>query len=60
MSMLNAFWKKLQRDERGVTSIEYALLGALIAMAIVGGVSVLGVEVEALYKLIAAQVPSQS
>ena len=42
MPTLDAEWKRFLRDERGVTSIEYALLGALIAMAIIGGVSALG------------------
>ncbi len=44
-------------DTRGVTSIEYALLGALIAMAIIGAVSLLGSNVKALYEMIAAEVP---
>ena len=59
MSTIQAQWKPFRSEERGVTSIEYALLGALIAMAIVGGVSALGGSVEALYKMIAAMVPSQ-
>lgn len=46
-----------RRDTRGVTSIEYALLGALIAMAIIGAVSLLGSNVKALYEMIAAEVP---
>jgi pilus assembly protein Flp/PilA len=46
-----------RRDTRGVTSIEYALLGALIAMVIIGAVSVLGSNVKALYQFIAAEMP---
>jgi len=46
-----------RRDTRGVTSIEYALLGALIAMVIIGAVSVLGSNVKALYEFIAAEMP---
>lgn len=59
MPTLDAQWKRFQRDERGVTSIEYALLGALIAMAIIGGVSVLSSSVESLYELIASSMPSR-
>ncbi|CAG9165031.1 hypothetical protein LMG23992_00177 [Cupriavidus laharis] len=47
----------LQRDTQGVTSIEYALLGALIAMVIVSAVSALGGSVLGLYQMIAARMP---
>jgi pilus assembly protein Flp/PilA len=36
------FFKKLRRNEDGATAIEYGLLAALIAVVIIGGVSVLG------------------
>lgn len=36
-------------DESGVTAIEYGLLAALIAVAIIGGVSATGTSIEALY-----------
>ena len=39
------FW----RDADGVSAIEYALLAALIAMAVLGGVSLLGQQVNILY-----------
>lgn len=42
------FW----RDEVGVTSIEYALVASLIAIAIVVGVSLLAVQVGNLYSRI--------
>lgn len=45
------------RLQRGVTSIEYALLGALIAMAIALTVSELGTAVAALYQYIADAMP---
>lgn len=48
---------KLLRDEQGVTSIEYALLGALIAMVILASVSALGSTVLSLYQMIAAEIP---
>lgn len=48
---------KLLRNEQGVTSIEYALLGALIAMVIITSVAALGSNVHSLYQMIAAAVP---
>lgn len=45
-----------RRRQSGVTSIEYALLGALIAVAIVMGVSSLGVSVNDLYSLVSGAV----
>lgn len=44
--------KSAARDEAGVTSIEYALLGTLIALAIVTGVGLVGIEVKALWTTI--------
>ncbi|WP_432259420.1 Flp family type IVb pilin [Cupriavidus sp. TMH.W2] len=49
-------WQLVLQDEFGVTSIEYALLGALIAIVIVGAVSALGSRVQALYEFVAAEV----
>jgi pilus assembly protein Flp/PilA len=43
--------------ERGVTSIEYALLASLIAMVVLGGMLVLGVSVKNLYDFIASKLP---
>lgn len=40
-------------DETGVTSIEYALIASLIAIAILGGVSILGSSVQALWERVA-------
>lgn len=44
------------RDDSGATSIEYALLGALIAVAIVGAVSATGQQVHELYERVSEQV----
>lgn len=44
------------RDESAVTSIEYALLGSLIAVVIVGSVTKLGINVLALYEIVSAAV----
>ncbi|MCK2097730.1 Flp family type IVb pilin [Thauera aromatica] len=50
--MFVAFWY----EEDGVTAIEYALLGALVAGAIVISVGVLGEAIAALYDDVAAKV----
>lgn len=44
------------RDESGVTSIEYALMGILIAVAIIVGVRSLGTTVQELYEMVASEV----
>jgi pilus assembly protein Flp/PilA len=43
-------------NESGVTSIEYALLAALIAMVIVGAVGTTGITLAALYTMVADEV----
>lgn len=48
--------KQLLRDDGGVTSIEYALLGSLIAVTILGAVAALGNSVGNLYQRIATKV----
>ena len=39
--MLNKFFKFL-KDKSGVTAIEYGLIAALVGVAIIGGVTLLG------------------
>lgn len=39
------FIQKLARDEEGVTAIEYGLIAALIAVVIIGAVTLVGTEV---------------
>lgn len=41
-------------DDHGITSIEYALIGALIAVVIAGAVTTLGMELEAAYSYVAS------
>lgn len=45
VSPLVSFW----RNEQGATAIEYALLASLIAVAIIGAVTVLGSSVNSLF-----------
>ena len=46
----------LLNDEQGVTSIEYALIALLIALGILSSLKMLGTDVTALYKSVAASV----
>ena len=47
--MLHAAFVRFGRDRSGVTAIEYGLVAALIAVALLGTMSVLGVSVQNLY-----------
>jgi pilus assembly protein Flp/PilA len=44
------------KDEEGVTAIEYGLLAALIAVAIIVGAGLLGTNMNALFNYIASKV----
>jgi pilus assembly protein Flp/PilA len=43
-------FRRLIRDERGATAIEYAMIAAGVAVAIVAAVNALGVSVKAMYE----------
>ena len=47
--MLQAALARFLRDQSGATAIEYGLIAALIAVALVGTMSILGVSVQNLY-----------
>ena len=50
------FFRRLLTDDSGVTAIEYALLGGLIAVVIVGSVTAVGVEMNTMYEYISSKV----
>lgn len=41
-AVLHGTIAKFIRDQRGVTAIEYGMIAALVALAIIGGVTALG------------------
>lgn len=45
------------RDDRGATATEYAILVALIAIAIVGGITLFGTQLNQWFSTLAAGVP---
>ena len=49
MKKLRAFWD----DEQGATAIEYGLIAALVAVAVIAGASALGVNISGLFNSIA-------
>jgi pilus assembly protein Flp/PilA len=46
------FMMRILRDKRGVTAIEYALIAALIAVVIIGGVNRLGKSESKVFKTV--------
>lgn len=48
--------RKIRARQRGVSSIEYALVGVLVAVAIVSSVAVVGTNLEASYSSTAGSV----
>lgn len=42
MKAIRTILRRLRRDERGATAIEYGLIVALIALGMIGGLSALG------------------
>jgi pilus assembly protein Flp/PilA len=48
-------WRKLD-SEKGVTAIEYGILAALIALAIIGAVTLVGTNLSGTFNSIATQV----
>jgi pilus assembly protein Flp/PilA len=54
--MMRKFMMKLGMDEKGVTALEYALIAALVAVVIIGGVSLLGTNVSKVFSTVAATI----
>jgi pilus assembly protein Flp/PilA len=52
----NFLSKRLRRDDRGVTSVEYGLMVALIAVVIIGAVTLLGNNLLAIFNQVAAAI----
>jgi pilus assembly protein Flp/PilA len=46
-------WRRYVGDERAVTALEYALIGSLIVLAIIGALASLGSNVQTAYNTLA-------
>lgn len=44
--------KQFIRDEEGVTAIEYGLIAALIAVMIIAGAKIIGVELDRVFNFV--------
>jgi pilus assembly protein Flp/PilA len=44
-----SFFKSLVRDESGATAIEYGLIAALVAIAAMGGMRLLGTSLNSIF-----------
>ncbi len=53
-----AYIKQFLQDEDGAAAIEYALIAALIALAIVAGATALGANIDAIFTRIAGDLAS--
>ena len=49
---MKAIFKRFRKNEDGATAIEYGLIAALIAVVIIGAVTVLGTQISASFKTI--------
>ncbi|MHA0898774.1 MAG: Flp family type IVb pilin [Candidatus Liberibacter solanacearum] len=56
--MVNCF-KKMLKDESGATAIEYGLLAALIAVAIISSVTALGTKLKDTFDKVAGSLPQK-
>jgi pilus assembly protein Flp/PilA len=50
---MSSFFRRLRADQEGVTALEYAMIAALVAVAIIGGVSLLGTNVSSVFSTVA-------
>ncbi len=51
---ITKFIQQFARDEEGVTAIEYGLLAALIAVVIIGAVTIVGTDLVAMFTKVSA------
>ncbi len=53
LQMIRALLRRFTGDERGATSIEYAMIAAGVSIAIIGTVATLGSNVKTMYSDVA-------
>jgi pilus assembly protein Flp/PilA len=52
--------QKFIREEDGVTAIEYGLIAALIAVVIIGSVTIVGTKLDAIFSYIGSKLTTPS
>lgn len=55
---MNVIFKRFRKNESGATAIEYGLIAALIAVVIIGAVTILGTQISASFTKIGTAVTS--
>jgi pilus assembly protein Flp/PilA len=53
VALVSALTQRLDRGDRGATAVEYGLMVALIAAVIIGAVTAIGVNLNALFTTVA-------
>ena len=53
---MTAFVTHFLRDESGTTAIEYGLIGALISVACIAGMILVGTQLQAIYNAVSAAI----
>lgn len=54
---MKTLFQRFVKDESGVTAIEYGLIAALIAVAIIAAVTLVGTDLTATFNAVAAALP---
>jgi pilus assembly protein Flp/PilA len=55
---MKAMLTRFRDDESGATSIEYALIGALVSVAIILGAGAIGTKLNSMFNSVATRVPN--
>lgn len=56
MTLMTNLIRQFASDESGATSIEYALIAVLVAVAIIGSVSALGDSLQSIFLTVSSEV----
>jgi len=53
---MTGFFVRFSKDERGVTAIEYGIIAALISVVCIGGMTLVGAQLQAVYAAVSAAI----
>jgi pilus assembly protein Flp/PilA len=53
---MTGFFVRFSKDERGVTAIEYGIIAALISVVCIGGMTLVGAQLQAMYAAVSAAI----
>ncbi|PZU94624.1 MAG: Flp family type IVb pilin [Chelatococcus sp.] len=56
MKQIMATWAGFVRDESGATAIEYGLIGGLVSLAVIGGMTTIGQWIRSAFVAIATAI----